>query len=132
MCDTKEYNRIVPDLEFLPDGRRLISNGYHERLIRIWDVFMGEELQQFPILCALGDVAVSSKGDFLVTSGPELTLWRQADGALLWQYRGNAHNLAISPDGCTVLSGGTDALVHLWRLPRHLFNTPMPRSATTQ
>jgi polar amino acid transport system permease protein len=127
----------------LSTNRRVLATLAEDGTVRIWDPGTGAALQSFgpgqgPRLA----LALSADGALLAAgSGPDVEVWSAGSGQQLqvlqgrWQdeqtkdrwlgHRGDVRALAFSPDGKTLLSGGTDALLVVWNLETGLAGTPV-------
>lgn len=94
------HQRAVILLEFDPCGGKLLSAGFNEPIIRLWDVGIGEQISEAEVglYCALW----TPEGDGVVVGGTkEIRFW---DGSRepqqLLQFDGSAlASMAWSPDG---------------------------------
>jgi hypothetical protein len=114
------------------DGKKLLSGGSSDNLLKIWDINTGKILNNleghegslFLGTASIHSIAVSSDGKKAVTAGGDKTvrLWDLEKGVLIKTFRGhegvgwNGHVFAVdmSPDGKYSLSGGGDGTVRLW------------------
>ncbi len=107
-------------LAFTPDGKTLVSSGY-EPVARLWDVATGQEIDHRPghstnivglaVSPADGTVFTFSLGDGTILH------WNPSDGRLLdtvGVYSNVVNNLAISPDGRTLLLVDSQHAPVLW------------------
>jgi WD40 repeat protein/DNA-binding SARP family transcriptional activator len=111
---------------FLPGGRTAISCEQDGSLIE-WDLESGEQtrrLGEHPSLRTR--VIVSSDGDRAMTSGMDgsLMLWDLESGELLRRSDGHGviFDLALSPDGQTVLFGSSDTTISQWQFDSPSFD----------
>jgi WD40 repeat protein len=108
-----------------PDGTTAISTaGPEDGSLRIWDLATGVERTQLS-----GDIGIlfrAVSGDGVLAAAQRMTADGRSQGFSLWRLDegrrivsvdapGHASALAISPDGRTVLSGGDDGTLTLWK-----------------
>ena len=120
------HNETVSGVAFSPDGLRAIS-GDTEGILIEWDLELEEEIQSFSGHTGTGTVGrtrveYTSDGNTLLTSGWDgsLALWDLQIGAEIHRFRGHdddfIFDIAISPDGQSALSCGTDKTIIQWQL----------------
>jgi WD40 repeat protein len=115
----------VLTVAFLPDGATAVSAaGPEDDSLRIWDAATGQERTQLSgdiglLFRALSDDGRLAAAQVLTGQGRSrgFSLWRLDDGrrALEVDAPDRAGALAVSPDGQTILSGGEDGSLTLWR-----------------
>lgn len=116
----------VTSLAFSPDGKVLAcgagtgpSGSPKVRPIALWEPISGKELRRFG---ELGDYVTSMKfspdGKQIATGhGGAIRLWDVATGSELLGDRGHhaaVYSVAFSPQGDTVVTGGSDGSIRLW------------------
>jgi len=87
-------------LTFSPDSSRLASGGDFG-VVKVWNMATGEELYTLSgIVETPFDIEFTPDGDYFVTAGPAVHVWRAADGAeMLTLYDRQTFFLTISDDG---------------------------------
>lgn len=107
-------------MAFLPDGRSAISCEQDGMLIE-WNLETGEEIRRFgPHASLRTRIVISPDGKLAMTSGMDgsLMLWNLESGQLVRRSSGHGvmMDLAISPDGGSILAGSSDTTFFQWRL----------------
>jgi WD40 repeat protein len=106
----------TPDLS--PDGS-LVAIGHGDRTARVWETATGRLVAELPHAGPVFDVAFSPDGRFLVTaSGDAPTIWdleSQRPLVQLFGHTGGVITVDFSPDGSSILSGGEDRSLRIWR-----------------
>jgi WD40 repeat protein/serine/threonine protein kinase len=102
------------------DGKRIITYGYEDKTIKIWDLATGKELK---VLRGHEDIVeavdVSPDGKQIVSCSEDgiIKLWDAQTGveiATARGHRGAVWTLAFSPNGKQIVSGGNDRTIKLW------------------
>ncbi len=116
----------VNAVAFHPDGRRVVSGGYDDR-VRLWDLESGEQVGE--LLGHTSDVyhlEVSGDGRVISTSADStIRAWNPDTGeqvtGVVGHPPGGIPSVALLDDGWRVVTGGGDGSVRLWEL-----RTPAP------
>ncbi|MGW3289120.1 nSTAND1 domain-containing NTPase [Streptomyces sp. NPDC001002] len=113
--------RSVRALAFTADGRELVGGGF-DGTVRVWDVRAERRIRTYETHTdSVMDVAVGRDGT-LVSGSQDNTaqvrdLGRPADLPItLMGNAGPVNAVALSPDGATLVTGGEDGTLRLWRL----------------
>jgi WD40 repeat protein len=122
--DANGHSNFIWDVVYSPDGTRALTGSWDATLI-LWDLETGEIIHQ---LLGHSDivraVAIHPDGRLAVSGSRDGTLimWDLETGEAI--RRIHAHNevnsVEFSPDGQTILSGGFDLMVVVWRVDETL------------
>jgi WD40 repeat protein len=117
---------ISPGSLITPDGQWIVSggNGTNGGAVRVWSAATGTLVRGFDTEdIGITALAVDSSGTLVATGTSangqpyDVKIWDFASGTRLQRLHGHTQmvmNLAFSPDGSALLSGGFDGLVRLW------------------
>ncbi len=102
--------------------RELIAYGGSDRIVRVYDAFVGEpayDIKQHNDWITA--VAFSPDATLLTTADRSggLFVWEAETGRPVHELRGHAgavHDVAFSPDSATLFSAGDDGTIRLWRM----------------
>ncbi len=118
-----------------PDGKRVLAGGWGNPL-RMWDVATGKNLRVFncPGPKDVFAIAVSPDGKSVAWgAGPYVRLSDLKTGAEIGIFKGHTvtvGNIAFSPDGTRMLTGGRDRTMRLWEVRSQkqldVFTVPNP------
>lgn len=116
----------VPSIAFSPDGNRLASSGYADKVVRIWDLTQPSPPNPRDLVGhknRVTTVAFSPDGMYLASSGWEnmVLLWdlKPSNPLTFTTLHGHSTSveaLAFSPNGKLLASGSYDNTVRLWDL----------------
>src|SRR5262249_2274757 len=128
-----ERGEPIQAVAFSPDGTILVTAGFCEGDVRLWDAARGTPRGEIPtksngvnalaflphdptlaMACANGTILLWN-----ITSREEVGTFH-TDGATL-------QSLAISPDGQQIATGGTDGAVRVWDVKQAIRDTPTGR-----
>jgi WD40 repeat protein len=113
------HSRKVPALSFSPDGERLVSGGYDQK-IKLWDTNNGRCVKTWEgKVNWLRTVVFSPDGRTLASGGiePEISLWDIATGQCVSNLVGHTSSLkevSFSHDGTMISSACDDADTRIW------------------
>jgi len=115
-ADVGELQLVVPS----PDGRKILSFGASDRVLRLFSTQTGKELRSFgntdvAAACFLPD------GSRVVTTSWSVSVWdlNTGQGTPLTSADGFMRKIecvAVAPNGLTALSGSVDGSIHVWNL----------------
>jgi WD40 repeat protein len=107
----------ITSATFSPDGRWAVT-GSADGTALLWDVATGREVRRFEAHGAVTSVAFSLEGTFLLAgAGSTAVLWDTTSGREIQDFNVPATLIkcvAFSPDGHSIVTGGSDDKAHLW------------------
>jgi WD40 repeat protein len=118
------HSSCVGPVVFSPDGQ-LLATGTADGTLRLWDVAARTEVLAKNFGTGVRAIAFLGNGSTLaIGQWPgRVFLWDSTTGQREANYLGHqgqnvmVESVAVSPDGTTVASTGTDGMVHLWAVP---------------
>jgi WD40 repeat protein len=97
----------------------LVAVGYDDRTARVWEIATGRLVAELPHAGPVPVVAFSPDNAFLVAaSGSAPTIWdlgSQRPLVQLFGHQGRVGPVDFSPVGSSILSGGEDRSIRIWR-----------------
>jgi WD40 repeat protein/tRNA A-37 threonylcarbamoyl transferase component Bud32 len=113
-------------MAFSDDGKRIITGGYQDPSIRIWDAVTGEEVMKLEGGRGYGRFSPDGK-HIASVDGNDICVWDASDGRKLKTLSGHESGpltgqqpdiwtLSYSPDGTRIASGGMDRTVRMWNV----------------
>jgi len=118
-CEVGPNERILGPV-WSPDGTLLLGYSWDESLVFVWDPESGDLLTTIELV--EGEMYWAADGATLILTsfgGRPITFWDPAAGELVGALEAGADtiiDLAISPDGTMLASGGFGGLVRIWSL----------------
>jgi WD40 repeat protein/class 3 adenylate cyclase len=110
---------IIPHTPDLSPDESLVAVGHGDRTARVWETETGRLVAELPHAGPVFDVAFSPDARFLATaSGDAPTIWdleSQRPLVQLFGHKGGVITVDFSPDGSSILSGGEDRSIRIWR-----------------
>ncbi|MCB9267376.1 MAG: caspase family protein [Lewinellaceae bacterium] len=110
------YAHSVLSVTFTPDGRQFVT-GNDDGIARLWLPLQGRLRTMSGHSGPVTDLAYSRDGSFLLTGGgPGKAIFRDADGAPLWETADSLGTMAsaLSPDGQTIVTGDAEGELYWW------------------
>jgi len=111
----------ISGIAFTPDGRHLVSSGYGDYSLRVWDAVTGEEVSNVTTKNRVRGLALSPDGGSVFTADAYkyITRWPLENGIFgtpqtLVENAGDT--LAVSPDGKYAVTTGFKDPLRLWKL----------------
>jgi WD40 repeat protein len=85
----------------------------------------GEKVMDLRLAAPVLSVALTLNAKFVVTGGlgsPDIRMWSIPDGKERAVFRGHGgdliNSIAVTPDGKTLVSGGSDGVARIWEIPK--------------
>jgi WD40 repeat protein/serine/threonine protein kinase len=100
--------------------QRVLAVGFLKGSAAVYDALTGRLRQRFRARALdVKNVALSSDGDFLATSGvgPQIELWDTRSGELKHVFSGHDNvtfGSVFTPDGGSLISSGSDEMIRVW------------------
>jgi len=130
------HNKIVWDVAYSPDGRRLASGSFDHK-VKLWDPNSGQEaITLHGHTNTIGGVAFSPDGGRLATASEDGTI-RIWDASPVTEpparelltiagHTDEVRGIAFSPDGLRLASAGDDMTVRLWERAERPIGSLLP------
>jgi WD40 repeat protein len=105
---------------FSPKGDRVLSGGFDDKMVKLWDTATGRLIHTFQGHQTLIEAVAFSRDGALLASADtyEIKLWDAATGQQIRSFElkrpPDFTSLAFSPDGAFVLSGDESGAARLW------------------
>jgi WD40 repeat protein len=125
------HSYFVTSVAISPDGRTLASSSF-DSTIKIWNLATGEQIQYLNNYEVFYSIAFSPDGKTLAGGthnggwdynrdgkGNIIKIWNLATGEKIRTLSGHpsaVRSVAISVDGRTLVSGGSDNTINIWRV----------------
>lgn len=115
----------VKALAWCPQQANLLATGggTADRTLRFWNTASGACVKSIDTMSQVSGIQWSPTAMELVTSHGfsqnQLTVWKYSSLTRLAELKGHTHRvlqLALSPDGTTVVSGGADETLRFWKV----------------
>jgi RNA polymerase sigma factor (sigma-70 family) len=118
LAELAAHEHAVNSLAFAADSRTLVSTGWGDQAVRVWDAESGATLGDWPCPDGHGVVTFSPDGKTLGWGGFKgMRLWETATKKVRRDFAGHpaaVHSLAFTPDGRTLVSGSMDTTGLVW------------------
>ncbi len=134
--ELKGHSEQVKGLCFTPDGSMIVSGGFGDYTLRLWDVLKGNQLQSVKLEHRISDVAITPDGTTIVTADvyQNIIFWPLTNGKIgqpspLENKVGMNPRIAISSNGKILAVATFDKKLTLLDFDKRLtlceINTPM-------
>ncbi len=113
-----DHSDFVYAVAFSPDGQWLASAS-KDRTVKIFDATTGKSKLTLGLDLEILSVAISSDGKQVISGDTTLTWWNAQTGERIRRgggHGGGVHEVGVSKDGQTLISGGGDRAIRLWKL----------------
>ena len=108
----------VTALAFSPDGKYLVSGGYHGT-IQQWDLATGKQSRRRQHKAAIVAIRFSPDGRLMVTAGSDrlARVWETSSGkeVVRLKHRAAITTVEFTPKGEYIITTDEDGIVHVWQ-----------------
>jgi hypothetical protein len=116
-------------LAYAPDGKTVVSAGWQDRSVRLWETATGRERAAFRSAAGIKYVALAPDCRTVACGGDDkiIHLWDVATGKERGRLEGQAGmvlSLSFSSDGKLLVSGHEDGTVFVWDMTQALQSDP--------
>lgn len=133
--DIFAHDGAVTALAFTRDGRKLVSIGYDDRRLCLWDTETGEALDTIELEDRPNDLALLPDGSaaYVVDVQGAVTVWpiewgTFGEGRILAGRAGRTPRIAIDPSGHRAVTTSWDDPAKLWDLDAGRYLEALPKS----
>jgi WD40 repeat protein len=111
------FDQYGDPVTFSSDGKLLVTRAL-SKIIRVWDINTGDELQRCQDHEVANSIAISPDGKMLVSGSFEMVImWHIASEGEQQKFKGHkgwVSDVVFSPDGKMLASASSDKTIKLW------------------
>ena len=107
----------VWSVDFSSDGHRVVSGGFADSSVLLWDADSGSEVGRMRASGTTVTARLSPDGERILGAATDVRVWRASDGTLLRTASSGGRPLytaAFSGDGTRIAAAGDDGAVRIW------------------